>query len=106
MHVSLLLLPLLALPVASQQIWDIVRPEATRITDSSDPFIYKWQTTWDRSKLFTSLAPSSPINFVTPGAIGSADIVVNDGTLYQSIAGFGGSLSKISNIYTSHFSRY
>ncbi|KAF9485722.1 glycoside hydrolase [Pholiota conissans] len=55
-----------------------------------------WQTTWDRSKLFTSLAPSSPINFVTPGAIGSADIVINDGTVFQSIAGFGGSLTDTS----------
>ncbi|KJA25268.1 glycoside hydrolase family 30 protein [Hypholoma sublateritium FD-334 SS-4] len=63
MRASLVLISLsFVLPVLSQQIWDI------------------WQTTWDRSKLFTSLAPSSPINFVTPGAIGSADIVVNDGT--------------------------
>ncbi|KDR79564.1 hypothetical protein GALMADRAFT_137365 [Galerina marginata CBS 339.88] len=65
-------------PVTSQQIWDI------------------WQTTWDRSKLFTSLAPSAPINFATPGPIGSADIVVNDATKYQSIAGFGGSLTDSS----------
>lgn len=57
--------------------------------------LVQWQTTWDRSKLFTSLALSSPINFVTPdGATGSADIVINDGIVYQSIAGFGGSLSN------------
>ena len=60
----------------------------------------QWQTTWDRSKLFTSLAPSSPINFVTPGPIGSADIVVNDGTVYQPIAGFGGSLSNTEYFYS------
>lgn len=52
---------------ASKQIWDI------------------WQTTWDRSKLFTSLAPTSPINFVSPGTTGSADIVVNDGAVYQQM---------------------
>ncbi|KIM38454.1 glycoside hydrolase family 30 protein [Hebeloma cylindrosporum] len=65
-------------PVYSQQIWDI------------------WQTTWDRSKLFTSVAPSSPINFVTPGPIGSADIVINDGAKFQSIAGFGATLTDTS----------
>ncbi|KJA25337.1 glycoside hydrolase family 30 protein [Hypholoma sublateritium FD-334 SS-4] len=75
---AILCLVLLAFPSVAQQIWDI------------------WQTTWDRSKLFTSLSPSSPINFVIPGAIGSADIVVNDGTTYQSIVGFGGSLTDTS----------
>ncbi|KIJ95890.1 glycoside hydrolase family 30 protein [Laccaria amethystina LaAM-08-1] len=63
---------------ASQQIWDI------------------WQTTWDRSKLFSSLSPPSPINFVTPGPIGSADIIVNDAVKFQTIAGFGGSLTDSS----------
>ncbi|KAF8638687.1 hypothetical protein AX17_002009 [Amanita inopinata Kibby_2008] len=62
----------------SQQIWDI------------------WQTTWDRSKLFTSLMPSSPINFASPGPPMSADIVVSDTTLYQHIAGMGGSLTDSS----------
>ncbi|KAF8797529.1 glycoside hydrolase family 30 protein [Phlegmacium glaucopus] len=65
----------LILSVASQQILDI------------------WQTTWDRNKLFTSLAPSSPINFVTPGPIGSANIVVDDTSVFQPIVGFGGSLT-------------
>ncbi|KAF9264506.1 glycoside hydrolase [Marasmius fiardii PR-910] len=64
--------------VASQQIWDI------------------WQTTWDRQKLFTSLAPSSPINFASPGAIGQADIVVDDTTVNQNIFGFGSSLTDSS----------
>ncbi|KAJ3488425.1 hypothetical protein NLI96_g2859 [Meripilus lineatus] len=69
----------LILPVASQQIWDV------------------WSTTWDRSKLFTydNLGPN-PINFASPGAIGSADIVVNDGTQYQPMYGFGGSLTDSS----------
>ncbi|KIM37793.1 hypothetical protein M413DRAFT_43833, partial [Hebeloma cylindrosporum] len=60
-----------------------------------------WQTTWDRSKLFTSVAPSSPINFVTPGPIGSADIVINDGAKFQSIAGFGACLFTHS-LLSSH----
>ncbi|KAJ4481148.1 glucan endo-1,6-beta-glucosidase [Lentinula aciculospora] len=76
MHSSCLsFLLLFSGPVVSQQIWDI------------------WQTTWDRSGLFTSLAPSTPINFVTPGAIGSADIVVDDTSVFQNVYGFGGSLS-------------
>ncbi|KAF8064208.1 glycoside hydrolase [Lyophyllum atratum] len=65
-------------PVASQQIWDF------------------WQTTWDRSKLFTSLKPSTPINFGTPSAIGAADIVVDETATFQSIWGFGGSLTDSS----------
>ncbi|EDR11768.1 glycoside hydrolase family 30 protein [Laccaria bicolor S238N-H82] len=68
----------LAGSAASQQIWDI------------------WQTTWDRLKLFSSLSPTSPINFVTPGPIGSADILVNDAIKFQTIAGFGGSLTDSS----------
>jgi len=82
------------LPAASQQIWDIVRLFYSRSHSSTyDPFA-QWQTTWDRTKLFTSLAPASAINFVAPGAIGSADIVINDGQKFQNIAGFGGSLSE------------
>ncbi|TRM58245.1 glycoside hydrolase family 30 protein, partial [Schizophyllum amplum] len=48
---------------------------------------------WDRSALLSSVGGNVPVNFTTPGAIGSADIVVNDGQVYQSIYGFGGSLS-------------
>jgi len=55
---------------------------------------HKWQTTWDRTKLLTSLAPSSPFNFGSPGAIGQADIVVNDNQVLQQIDGFGGTLSQ------------
>ncbi|KAG6849460.1 hypothetical protein H0H93_008247 [Arthromyces matolae] len=79
MHFPLFFTLLVAIqPIASQQIRDI------------------WQTTWDRSKLFTSLAPSTPIIFGTPGAIGQADIVVDDSTVYQSITGFGGGLTDSS----------
>jgi hypothetical protein len=70
--------------VAGQQIWDV------------------WQTTWDRQKLLTSVGPNAqgiaPINFTTPGAIGSADIVVNDGTVYQPIDGFGATFSTFIDI--------
>ena len=46
---------------------------------------------------FTYFQPSpGPINFVSPGPIGSADIVINDVAVYQTIYGFGGSLSKFS----------
>ncbi|KAF9074611.1 glucan endo-1,6-beta-glucosidase [Rhodocollybia butyracea] len=77
----------------SQQIWDI------------------WQTTWDRSGLFTSLAPSTPINFVSPGAIGMADIVVDDSEVFQTIYGFGGSLTDsaaqlFNNLKTKNSANY
>ncbi|KAI9463484.1 glycoside hydrolase family 30 protein [Boletus coccyginus] len=56
-----------------------------------------WQTTSDRKKLFTHFQPTpDPINFVTPGAIGSADIVVDDSAVYQTIYGFGASLTDSS----------
>jgi hypothetical protein len=53
---------------------------------------------------------SLPINFVTPGPIASADIVVNDSAVYQSVWGFGASLSacyfailhKLSLMYSNH----
>ncbi|KAJ3555934.1 hypothetical protein NM688_g2300 [Phlebia brevispora] len=67
------------LPSFAQQIWDV------------------YTTTWDRQKLFTydNLGPN-PINFVTPGAIGQADIVINDNQGYQSIWGHGGALTDSS----------
>jgi hypothetical protein len=56
----------------------------------------QWQTTWDRNILFTHFQPTpEPINFVTPGAIGSADIVIDDSSVYQTVYGFGASLSKL-----------
>lgn len=73
---SVVLLPFL---VQAQQIYDI------------------YSTTWNRSNLFnyTSLSPN-PINFTSPGSIGDADIVVNDGTKYQDMFGFGASLTDSS----------
>ncbi|KZT69689.1 glycoside hydrolase family 30 protein [Daedalea quercina L-15889] len=69
----------LALPIASQQIYDI------------------WSTTWQRDNLFTyKNLGSSPINFVTPGSTGTSDIQVNDTTYYQDIIGFGASLTDSS----------
>jgi len=38
-------------------------------------------------------AGTDPINFVPPGAIADADIVINDDSVFQSMAGFGGTLS-------------
>ncbi|KAH9847929.1 glycoside hydrolase [Lenzites betulinus] len=66
-------------PVVGQQIYDI------------------WTTTWDRAQLFTytNLSPN-PINFVSPGAIGQADITINDETLAQSMVGFGATLTDSS----------
>ncbi|KIJ13748.1 glycoside hydrolase family 30 protein [Paxillus involutus ATCC 200175] len=47
--------------------------------------------------LFTYFQPTpDPINFVSPGAIGSADIVVDDSSVYQTILGFGASLTDSS----------
>ncbi|KZV72582.1 glycoside hydrolase family 30 protein [Peniophora sp. CONT] len=65
-------------PVFGQQIQDV------------------WQTKWDRTNLFSNISPSTPINFVTPGSIGSVDIVITDSTVYQQMDGFGGSLTDSS----------
>ncbi|KDQ52426.1 glycoside hydrolase family 30 protein [Jaapia argillacea MUCL 33604] len=80
-------------PVVSQQIWDI------------------WQTTWDRDMLFTYFQPSPVINFTSPSTIGEADIVVNDTQVYQSVLGFGGSLTDssallLNNLKTQNSSNY
>ncbi|KIY71901.1 glycoside hydrolase family 30 protein [Cylindrobasidium torrendii FP15055 ss-10] len=79
--------------VASQQIWDI------------------WQTTWNRGRLFSSLSPSSPINFVDGGGSGSASINIADGTVYQQMAGFGGTLSDsgaqvLNNLKSTNSNNY
>lgn len=72
----------------------VVKIVLSRYPDAFDRT--QWQTTWDRSKLLTRT--SDPlINFVTKGAIGDADIVVNDGAVYQQMDGFGATLST----YTS-----
>ncbi|KAJ7583791.1 glucan endo-1,6-beta-glucosidase [Mycena floridula] len=77
MQALTLLVPFIQI-VASQQIWDI------------------WQTVWDRSHLFTSLQPSTPINFVSPSTIGAADIVVDETLTFQTIWGLGASLTDSS----------
>ncbi|PPQ69578.1 hypothetical protein CVT24_001378 [Panaeolus cyanescens] len=74
----LLVLPALSSLVASQQIWDI------------------WQTTWNGTNLFKALNPRPPLDFVTPGPIGAADIVVSHSTIYQEIVGFGATLTDSS----------
>ncbi|TBU31803.1 glycoside hydrolase [Dichomitus squalens] len=56
-----------------------------------------WATTWERSNLFTyTNLDSSPIDFVSPGATGDADIVVDDTNVLQSMAGFGATLTDSS----------
>ena len=59
-------------------------------------FYLQWQTTWDRSKLFSAVQLSSPITFVAPGPAGNADIVIDDTAEYQTILGFGSTLSNPS----------
>ncbi|KAI0365705.1 glycoside hydrolase [Pilatotrama ljubarskyi] len=77
-----------AVPILSQQIYDI------------------WATTWDRSQAFTytNLAPN-PIQFKSPGPIGSADIVINDAQTYQSVWGFGASLTDSSALILSNLKK-
>lgn len=51
--------------------------------------------------LFTYFQPTpDPINFVTPGTIGSADIVIDDSSVYQTVYGFGASLSKLCGCFS------
>ncbi|KAJ6491902.1 glucan endo-1,6-beta-glucosidase [Mycena sanguinolenta] len=93
MYSVALFLGLIIQPILCQQIWDV------------------WQTTWDRSKLFSSIGPSSPINFVKPGLTASADIVVSDSTKYQTILGFGATLTDssaliLSNLKTTNSGNY
>ncbi|KAI0352581.1 glycoside hydrolase [Trametes cingulata] len=72
-------LALVVTPTVCQQIFDV------------------WTTTWDRSQLLTykNLSPN-PVNFVSPGPAGQADITVNDGTVFQNMVGFGASLTDAS----------
>ncbi|KAJ7279111.1 glycoside hydrolase [Mycena rebaudengoi] len=90
---AILFLVSLAPLIASQQIWDI------------------WETKWDRTSLFTRLPVSTPINFGTPSVIGSADIVVDDSTTFQTVWGFGGTLTDssaltLSNLKTKNSDNY
>ncbi|EPQ55644.1 glycoside hydrolase [Gloeophyllum trabeum ATCC 11539] len=73
----------LASPIAGQQIWDV------------------FTTKWDRTSLFTYSQPSPVINFGTPGATGQADIVVDDAKTYQTVIGFGATLTDSSALLLS-----
>ncbi|CAK5271404.1 unnamed protein product [Mycena citricolor] len=79
-----LYLAVLIQPILSQQIWDV------------------WQTTWDQSKLFSSLAPSQPINFANVTIRSAAQIAVDDTATYQSVWGVGGSLTDSSALVLSN----
>ena len=103
----LTLAPVLAFvgPIVGQQIYDIVRSPSLRCAIvaelATDQPGTQWQTTWDRSKLLTyqNLSPN-PINFVSPGAIGQADIVVRDTSVFQTVYGFGASLSACASSWS------
>ncbi|KAL1696028.1 glycoside hydrolase family 30 protein [Schizophyllum commune] len=82
MHLLSVVLLTISVKIAnSQQIFDV------------------YQTTHDQNHLFSAVGPgvASPINFDTPGtSAASADIVVDETTVYQSIAGYGASLTDAS----------
>ncbi|KAM6503070.1 Glycoside hydrolase superfamily [Amanita muscaria] len=61
-----------------------------------------WQTTWDSSDLFTHVPMSSSINFVTPGPVANADVVVSDSVVFQQIDGIGASLTDSSALILSN----
>jgi len=67
----------------------------------------QWQTTWDRQKLFTRQPTTSglPINFGPPGPTGSADIVVDDTQIFQTMDGFGATLSEHIPVPSLYFFR-
>ncbi|KII84031.1 glycoside hydrolase family 30 protein [Plicaturopsis crispa FD-325 SS-3] len=55
-----------------------------------------WQTTWNRSPTFERIPIKTgdlPVSFTPPGSAKSAVITVDDNTVYQTIHGFGGSLT-------------
>jgi len=54
-----------------------------------------WQTTWDRAQLLSNPGGDT-VTFGAPGDIGSADIVINDTSTQQTMAGFGSSLTDSS----------
>jgi hypothetical protein len=96
MRLLALLCPLsLASSVLSQQIWDVVSLSSYENKERKNFTENQWQTTWDRQKLFTRQPTTSglPINFGNPGAIGQADIVIEDTQVFQTMDGFGATLS-------------
>ncbi|CAK5278690.1 unnamed protein product [Mycena citricolor] len=75
---------LLVFPAAAQQIQDV------------------WQTTANKASLFADVSPHKPIDFVKPGLGALADIVVADSQTFQTIEGFGGSLTDSSALTLSN----
>ncbi|KAL1738416.1 glycoside hydrolase superfamily, partial [Schizophyllum fasciatum] len=73
----------------AQQIWDVWQTKDPPLPNSTSG-------QWDRTALFSSVGPGSPINFTSPSVVGDADISINDGQVHQSIYGFGGSLTDSS----------
>ncbi|EIW76813.1 glycoside hydrolase family 30 protein [Coniophora puteana RWD-64-598 SS2] len=55
-----------------------------------------WQTTWDKASLLASTPPASAIAFGTPGTAAAADIQIDDTQVYQTIQGFGATLTDSS----------
>jgi hypothetical protein len=104
MHISICSVAVLFLTpiIHAQQIWDVVRALII-LNLSSEAYIGipQWSTTWDRSKLLTYNGLSSPINFGAPNVIGSADINVDDRQTYQTVWGFGGTLTDSAALVLS-----
>ncbi|KAJ7286152.1 glycoside hydrolase [Mycena rebaudengoi] len=67
----------------------------SRSTLSSASISDIWVTTWDKSKLLSHLN-ADPINFATPGPVAGADITVDETKTYQTMDGFGASLTDSS----------
>lgn len=66
-------------PIVSQQIYDV------------------FNTTWDRKALFTyTNYGSNPINFASGVPAGDAVINISPGTVYQTMDGFGATLTDSS----------
>ena len=61
---------------------------------STDSASVQWETAWDKSVLLQRQTLSSPITFGPPGPIGEADIAVDDTTVFQTVVGFGATMSK------------
>ncbi|KAF7338040.1 Glycoside hydrolase [Mycena venus] len=69
----------------------------TLYTSTSASISDVWQTTWNRTSLLTALN-AAPVDFMTPTAVTNitADITVDETTVYQTMDGFGGSLTDSS----------
>ncbi|KAF5370547.1 hypothetical protein D9757_010139 [Collybiopsis confluens] len=115
LNARLYLFPTLILGVRCQQIYDIV---SLFLSDSHVAFVERlgqWQTTWDRSTLFTPLTrtTSTVINFApgTSSSTAQINIAVDDTVEFQDIVGFGGSLTDSSaltlkNLKTANSGNY